>query len=311
LTDASVLLLGRDLAPAHAEAALVVGQVREVVRDRRRHVAHDGEHRALGRLADRRVRALGGAREGGADEHRVDELAGAGGQLLGGAADELREDDAAVAAGAEQRGACDGLDDLVAPDLVDRAVNVHGQAVQLAEDGIERERHVVARVAVGDREHVQVVDLLPARLQVGERALHGHAEADETGVGHETTVSARAAGATRWRADGAGGEAAGRPGSDGLADLAGLQAARADVHAPGCRTDEDADLLQVRVEAPLRRAHRVAAVLTESGTAPTAVTDLRHSAAQCSGTAADGAVRVQPTTQNSGLSPGRARVPAV
>ena len=82
----------------------------------------DGEHRALGRLAHRRVGALGRARHRGADQHRVDELARARDQLLGGAADELGEDDAAVAARAEQRGAGDRLDDLVAADLVDRAL---------------------------------------------------------------------------------------------------------------------------------------------------------------------------------------------
>ena len=58
------------------------------------------------------------------------------------------------------------------------------QAVELVEHGAQRERHVVARVAVGDREHVEVVDLPPARLELGERALDDGAEADETGIGH-------------------------------------------------------------------------------------------------------------------------------
>jgi len=45
---------------------------------------------------------------------------------------------------------------------------VHGdeEAVQLVEHVAHRQRHVVAGIAVGDREDVQVVDLLAALLQV-------------------------------------------------------------------------------------------------------------------------------------------------
>src|SRR4051794_40660040 len=64
----------------------------------------------------------------------------------------------------------------------------------------------------------------------------------------------------------------------GLLDLAGLQAARADVLAAGRPADLDADLLEVRVEAPLRRHHRVAAAVPERGPLSTHVTDLRHGA---------------------------------
>ena len=117
-------------------------------------------------------------------EHRVDELAGPRDELLGRAADELGEDHAAVAARAEQRGAGDRVDDLVAADLVDRVL-VLGlrEAVDLVEAGAQRQRHVVARVAVGDGEDVEVVDLRAARLEVREGALHGGAEADEAGLG--------------------------------------------------------------------------------------------------------------------------------
>ena len=108
-----------------------VAHVRDLGGDARRHVAQDGEDRALGGLAHRAVGALRGARHRGADEDRVDELAGPADELLGGAADELREDDAAVAARAEQRGAGDGLDDLVAADLVERAAAVGGEAIEL------------------------------------------------------------------------------------------------------------------------------------------------------------------------------------
>ena len=157
-----------------------LGHVRELGGDAVRHLAHDGEDRALGRLAHRVVGPVGRARHGGADEHGVDELAGARRELLGGPADQLGEDDAGVAAGAEQRRAGDGVDDLVAADLVDLALA--RQAVELVEHGAQRERHVVARVAVGDREDVEVVDLLPPALQLGERALDDRAEADEARI---------------------------------------------------------------------------------------------------------------------------------
>ena len=119
-------------------------------------------------------------------------------ELLGGAADQLREDHAGVAARAQQRRARDRLDDLLAADLVDRAVLVAAlQAVELGEHRAQRQRHVVARVAVGDREHVQVVDLLAARFQMGERARHRRAEADQIGVRHgdrSITFAGRVAG---------------------------------------------------------------------------------------------------------------------
>ena len=145
------------------------------------HLAHDGEDRALGRLPDGVVGPVGRAGHRGADQHGVDELAGTRGELLRGAADELREDHAGVAAGAEQRGARHGVDDLVAADLVDPALA--GEAVQLVEHGAQRERHVVARVAVGDREDVEVVDLLAAAFQLRQRTLDDAAEADDARIG--------------------------------------------------------------------------------------------------------------------------------
>ena len=177
LRDQGVLALGVLLL----EPRLV--HVGELGRDAVRHLAHDGEDRALGRLADGVVGAVGGARHGRADQHRVDELARSRGQLLGRAADQLGEDDAGVAARAEQRRAGHAVDDLLAPDLVERAPA--GQAVELVEDGAQRERHVVARVAVGDREHIEVVDLLAACFQLGQRALDDGTEADEAGIGQE------------------------------------------------------------------------------------------------------------------------------
>ena len=139
------------------QAGLV--HVRDVGGHLRGHLAHDREDRALGGLAHRAVRALGRARHRGGDQHGVDQLARAGDQLLRGAAQELGEDHAGVAAGAEQRGARDRVDDLVAPDLVE--VALPRQAVELVEHRPQRQCHVVPGVAVGDREHVQVVDLPP------------------------------------------------------------------------------------------------------------------------------------------------------
>ncbi len=177
--DRRVLLLG-----GRARAQARVGHVRQLAHRERGHLAHHREHRALGRLAHRGVAAVGGARHRGADEHRIDELAGPRDQLLGGAADQLRQDHPAVAAGAQQRRALDALDDLVAPDVVDRALaGLLGQLVDLGQARAQRERHVVARVAVGDGEHVEVVDLLAARLEVRQSALHDGAEANETRLG--------------------------------------------------------------------------------------------------------------------------------
>ena len=153
------------------------------------HLAHHGEDRALGRVAHRAVGLVGGAGQRGADQHRVDQLAGPADQLLGGAADELGEDDAAVAARAEQRRAGHGGDDLVAPDLVDRAaLGGVGEAVELREHGPQREDHVVAGVAVGDGEHVEVVDLLAARFERGQPRLDQGTEAHDAGIGDPSLI---------------------------------------------------------------------------------------------------------------------------
>ena len=58
------------------------------------------------------------------------------------------------------------------------------EPVELVEHGAQRERHVVAGVAVGDREDVEVVDLLAASFELAEGALDDGAEADEAGIGH-------------------------------------------------------------------------------------------------------------------------------
>ena len=125
-----------------------------------RHLAEDGEHRPLGRVADGLVGGVGGAREGRGDKNRVDQLTGPGGQLLGGATDDLAEDHAGVAAGAHERGPGQGGNELLAADLVDGLAAV--EPVELLHDGVHRHRHVVAGVAVGYGKDVEVIDLLAA-----------------------------------------------------------------------------------------------------------------------------------------------------
>jgi hypothetical protein len=71
--------------------------------------------------------------------------------------------------------------DLVPPDLV------HHEAVEpveLLHHGAHREDHVVPGVAVGDREHVEVVDLDAAGLEVRARHLDHSTEALYGRIGH-------------------------------------------------------------------------------------------------------------------------------
>ena len=173
------VLLG--VADVAAEPLLVGLEVGELAGERVGHLAEDGQHRPLGRLAHRVVGGVGGAGEGGGDQDRVDQLAGAAGELLGGAADDLAEDHAGVAAGPHQRRPGQRLDQLGAADLVDLEPV---EAVELLHHGPHRHRHVVARVAVGDREDVEVVDLLASGLERGVGGADDPSEAGDRGIGH-------------------------------------------------------------------------------------------------------------------------------
>ncbi len=166
-----------------------MADVGQVGRHLHGHLAHHGQDRPLGRLAHRAVRLIGRPRHRGGDQDRVDELARAARELLGGAADQLREDHARVAARAQQRRAGDRRDDLVAPHGVDRvALRCAGEPVELLQHGAQRQHHVVARVAVGDREHIEIVDLLAARLELGEAGLDNGPEPDDARVGQAPTL---------------------------------------------------------------------------------------------------------------------------
>src|SRR5436305_7281006 len=68
----------------------------------------------------------------------------------------------------------------------------------------------------------------------------------------------------------------GRDGLDGLGDLTRLKATRADILAAGGAGHEDADLLEVGVEASLGGHHRVAAAMPERRALSAHVTHLRH-----------------------------------
>src|SRR5690348_11534329 len=63
---------------------------------------------------------------------------------------------------------------------------------------------------------------------------------------------------------------------DGLLDLAGLQAACADVRPRRLAAQDHADTLEVRVEAPLGGDHRVASVVPEARLLPADCADLGH-----------------------------------
>src|SRR3954453_23780389 len=105
-----------------------------------------------------------------------------------------------------------------------------------------------------------------------------------------------------------GGTARHAPRLDGLDDLAGLEAARADIDALRRLAHEDPHLLEVRVEAAPRRHHRVGAGVSERGTLPAAVTHLGHTDAGVYRPTRSGSVRTMPATEQRVSLPPRYRV---
>jgi hypothetical protein len=159
--EAHLILLG--VGEVLAEATLLGADPGEVPGGGVRHLANHGEHRSLGRVADRLIGGVGRAGERGADEDRIDEVARPGRQLLGGPAHDLAEDHPRVPARPHQRGAGDGMDELVAVGLLP-ALGL--DPIEFGEDGPHRQRHVVPGVAVRHGKDVEVVDLLAAGLEV-------------------------------------------------------------------------------------------------------------------------------------------------
>ncbi len=129
-----------------------------------RHLADDGEDRALDRLANAPVRGIARRPQRLGDDARIDGLRLS--EHLGRAADDLREDDPRVAARPHERRARDGV-----RERRPRRIGCVGQRLH---ERAHRERHVRARVAVGHGIDVEVVDARAARVE------RGRGSADET-----------------------------------------------------------------------------------------------------------------------------------
>ena len=125
------------------------------------HLADHGEHRALDRLLDGAVGAVGALRERLLEVGRGEVLRAA--PHVAEAAHDLREDDAGVAASAHERALGDRGGDR--RDALGVAL------LELLEDGAHGEREVGARVAVRDGIDVEVVDDAALSLDSGERGV--------------------------------------------------------------------------------------------------------------------------------------------
>ena len=130
---------------------------------RRGAVAQHGEDGALHRLAHGLERHLDGRGERRVDAGGVKLLADA---ALAQAAQNLRGDDTGVAARAHERPGRDRLANFspLGPD---------GQLGQVLDDRLQRQRHVRARVAIGNREDVEAVDLVFSLAQGLARRSYG------------------------------------------------------------------------------------------------------------------------------------------
>ena len=257
--------------------------VRQARRDVRGHVAHDGQHRALGRRADRCIGALRRTRHGGAQEHRIDELAGARDELLGRTADELGEDDAAVAA--RPSSAARARTRRSPRGGSRRAAGRPGPAGR-PPPGTPEGSAPCCRPCRRRRPGSTLRSLISWRRDSRWASAPSSAMRKRTRLGSDTR----------------------RRRSKRLRDLAGLEAARADVDAPWGLAHEDPHLLQVRIEAPLRGHHRVASAVAECRASTAAVTDLRHGTAQCSGPMGRVACRGMPVSEHRIALPARYRV---
>ena len=135
------------------------------------HLADNREHRPFDRLRHCAVRGVAGPAERSRQRRRV-ELLGLGDDL-GEAAQDLREDDARVAAGAHQR--------CARQFVRERREIVRCRRVQLFDRGSDGEREIRARVAVGDRVDVEVVDAPAVALEREQRAARKLARSFDVG----------------------------------------------------------------------------------------------------------------------------------
>ena len=157
-------------------SSLVLGR-----RDGRRgRLADDGQDRALDRLGDRAVRGPAPSRERMGEVEAVEPPLPA--EAVGHPAEDLARDDARVAPGAHQRAEADRGGDAVG--------RLAGHALGLVERRTDRRQHVRARVAVGDREDVEGVDLVDVGLEVGDGGPEGLEEPGPvTGPAHHQATS--------------------------------------------------------------------------------------------------------------------------
>ena len=117
-------------------------------------LARDGQDRSLDRAHDRAVRHAVGADERVAKIRDV--RRGAARKLLIKAGKQLRQNDAGISARAEQHPLRQHLEIRI--QLL--------AALRKAETLFEGQTHIRARIAVGDRKHVQRIDLIPMLLEV-------------------------------------------------------------------------------------------------------------------------------------------------
>ena len=145
-------------------------------------LTEDREHRPLDRVPHRLVSRIGRLGEGRGDEGGIDRLARAGSELFRSTPDDLAEDHSGIPSGAEQGRPGQRRDEFGPTDLVERASVV--EVLQLLGQGPHGHRHVVAGVAVGYGEDIEVVDLLPSRIERAIGRRHDALEALDAGVTH-------------------------------------------------------------------------------------------------------------------------------
>ncbi len=151
------LLAARDHGMEEIDAAGAFGRV--TLRFLR-HLADDGQHRALDGLPHSPVRGVARRAERTRADVRVDLTVRP--ERVGRAADDLGEDDPGVAARSHQRRTRDLLDEA--------RTALGGRLFELVDDAAGGKREVRTRVAVGNRVDVEVVDPLPAPLEGVERS---------------------------------------------------------------------------------------------------------------------------------------------